>query len=190
VDMCKQRSIVKKMPLVPLVLLLTALPAIASSVQGPAAVQPTQPNSALIQRLEAAKNADWNAAQDPSISTVRQETYLNQMNKSDRVIKELTHGFAVSQAKVDDALWTPPRHITAEERASLIEQLREARRQDERNEQQMLNDAAWSNSRGPADTAVFDQRKAQIDSVLKNLEIEAPVHWSDIHQALVVVSPS
>jgi hypothetical protein len=188
--MCKQRSIVKKMLLVPLVLLMTALPAIASSVQAPAAVQPTQPDSALIQRLEAAKNADWNAAQDPSISTVRQETYLNQMNKSDRVIKELTHGFTVSQAKVDDALWTPPRHISAEERASLIEQLKEARQQDERNEQQMLNDAAWSNSRAQADTAAFDQRKAQIDRVLKNLEIEAPVHWSDIHQALVVVSPS
>jgi hypothetical protein len=112
------------------------------------------------------------------------------MNKSDRVIKELTHGFTVSQAEIDDALWMPPKQITAAERARLIEQLKEARRQDERNEQQMLNDAAWSNSRAPADTAVFDQRKAQIDSVLKNLEIEAPVHWSDIHQALVVVSHS
>jgi hypothetical protein len=97
-------------------------------------------------------------------------------------------GFAVPQSEIDAALWTPPKHITAEERANLIAQLRQARQQDDHNEQQMLNDLAWGNSRAPADTEIFDLQKAQVDRVVKDLEIGAPVHWTDIKQALVVPS--
>lgn len=183
-------SLIEVIPLAALILLLTALPALAMDAQAPATVQTLQLNSDLIAKLEAAKKADWKAAMDPTVAPVRQETFLNQMNKADRAIKELNHGFTVSQSKIDDALWMPPEHITAAERAHLIEQLEQARKQDDRNEQQMLNDLAWTNSREPADTEIFDQRKAQVDSVVKNLEIGTPVHWSDIKQALVVVSSS
>jgi hypothetical protein len=146
----------------------------------------SQQTSQLIQQLDAARKADWNAALDPSVSPVRRGTFLNQMNKADRASKELSHGFAVPQGEIDDALWVPPKHISPEERAQLIRQLKQARQQDDHNEQNMLNDLAWSRSAAPADTAIFDERKQEVDAVVKDLEIGAPVHWSAIKQALVV----
>ena len=184
--MHKYDSFIRVIPLAAFLLLLTALPALATDVQTPATAQ--APQADLIGKLEAAKKADWNAALDPTISPVRQETFLNQMNKADRAIREINHGFPVSQSKMNDALWMPPEHITPVERANLIQKLKQAREQDDRNEQHMLNDLAWTDSREPANTEIFDQRKAQVDSVVKNLEIGAPVHWTDIEQALVVVS--
>jgi hypothetical protein len=159
---------------------------LAADVNSTKASLSPQETSQLIQRLNAAKKADWDAALDPNISSVREETFLNQMNKADRASKELSNGFPVSQDKIDDALWTPPKHISAEERTRLIEELELARQQDDQHEQNMLNDLAWTRSAAPADTIVFDQRKQQVDTVVKDLEIGAPVHWSAIKQALVV----
>lgn len=143
-------------------------------------------NLSLLQQLEAARKADWDEAENPNVSTVRQGTFLNQMNKADRVIDELHHGLSPTQREINDALWVPPKHITPTERARLIEQLGQARQQDEQNEQRMLNGLTWGNSAAPEDTATFDQHKALIDRVMKDLEIGAPVHWTDIRRALAV----
>jgi hypothetical protein len=168
------------------VLTIFQIPAFAEDATLTAAKVPSQRTPQLIQQLDAAKKADWDAALDPTVSTVRQETFLNQMNKADKASKELRHGFAVSQSEISDALWAPPKHITPEERAKLIQELNQAKQQDDQNEQRMLNDLAWSRSAAPANTEQFDQRKEQIDSVVKDLEIGTPVHWSAIKQALVV----
>jgi hypothetical protein len=159
---------------------------LASDVNSSKASLSSEQTSQLIQRLDAAKKADWDAALDPSVSPVREETFLNQMNKADRASKELSHGFSVPQAEINDALWAPPKHISPEERAHLIQELNQARQRDDRNEQAMLNDLAWDRSAAPADTVIFDQRKQEVDAVVKDLEIGAPVHWTSIKQALVV----
>jgi hypothetical protein len=169
-----------------LALIVFTAPALASDVSTTTASLSPQQTSDLIQRLNSAKKADWDAALDPSVSPVREETFLNQMNKADRVSKELSHGFSVPQSKIDDALWAPPKHISPEERAHLIRQLEAARQQDDQNEQTMLNDLAWSRSAAPADTVIFDERKQEVDAVVKNLEIGAPVHWTAIKEAMVV----
>jgi hypothetical protein len=175
------------MLLAPLALMLFTAPGLASDVNSTKASLLSQQTSDLIQRLNAAKKADWDAALDPAVSPVREETFLNQMNKADRVSKELSHGFAVPQGEIDDALWSPPKHISQEERAQLIQELKQARQQDDQHEQNMLNDLAWSRSGAPADTVVFDERKQEVDAVVKDLEIGAPVHWTAIKQALVVL---
>jgi hypothetical protein len=144
---------------------------------------PTASGSTL-ERLQAAKAADWEGARDPAVSPIRRGTFLNQMNKADRAIEELEHGRQPAPAELDDALWVPPRHISPEERAKLIADLKQARAEDERNEQQMLNNLNWSRSAAPADTETFDAHKQQIDRVIENLEIGAPVRWSAIKQAL------
>ena len=169
-----------------LALTLFTAPGLASDVNSTKASLLPQ-TSDLIQRLNAAKKADWDAALDPSVSPVREETFLNQMNKADRASKELSHGFPVPQGEIDDALWSPPKHISPEERAQLIQELKQARQQDDQHEQNMLNDLAWSRSGAPADTVVFDERKQEVDAVVKDLEIGAPVHWTAIKQALVVL---
>jgi hypothetical protein len=168
------------------VLLFFARPSIAADQSSATANLSLQQTAKLVQQLDAAKQADWNAALDPSVSPARRGTFLNQMNKANRASKELSHGFSVPQSEIEDALWSPPKHISPAERAQLIQELEQAKQQDDRNEQHMLNDAAWSHSVAPMDTATFDQRKQQLDRVVENLEIGAPVHWSAIKQGLVV----
>jgi hypothetical protein len=145
-----------------------------------------QQTSQLIEQLDAAKSADWNAALDPDVSPVRRGTFLNQMNKADRAAEKLRHGFAVPKAEITDALWAPPKHISSEKRAELIQELRQAKQRDDQKEQNMLNDEAWSRSASPADTMIFDERERQIDALVMDLEIGAPVHWSAIKDALMV----
>ncbi len=175
-----------KLVMVMATLIWTVIPAFAADSSAEVVVQSPSGKDQLMQRLESAKQGDWAAANDPTVSPIRQGTFLNQMNKVNRAIDELNHGFTPSQSEINDALWAPPTHISPAERAQLIEQLKQARQQDDRNEQQMLNDLAWSRSDAPADTAKFDQRKQQVDQVIKNLEIGAPIRWSAIKEALVV----
>jgi hypothetical protein len=142
--------------------------------------------SDLIERLEVAKREDWNGAMDPKVSPVTETDFLSQMNKADRAIKELTHGFDVPPEEISDALWIPPKSITANENARLIQELRVAEQQDDHNEQRMLNMAAWSDNVAPVDTIQFDQQKELADGVIKDLEIGEGVSWSTIKQALYV----
>ncbi len=142
--------------------------------------------SNLIERLQTVKQTDWNCAINPNASQRTKEDCLDQMNKADRTIKELHSGFDVLPKTIADALWVPPESITNSERAALIRKLEQARREDDHNEQKMLNDLAWSDSGFPADTATFDQQKALVDSVIEDLEIGEDVHWSKIKEALYV----
>jgi hypothetical protein len=145
------------------VLLFFSTPSLATEQSSNTANLPSQQMLRLMQQLDAAKKADWNAALDPSVSAVRRGTFLNQTNKADLASKELSHGFTIPQGEIEDALWAPPKHISPEERAQLIHQLKQARQQDDQNEQNMLNDLAWSRSTAPVDTATFDDRKQQVD---------------------------
>jgi hypothetical protein len=164
-------------------LIFSSIPLIAADSSRPS-TSDAKIDVSLLQKLEAARSLDLQEAKDPNVSAVRHETFLNQMNKADRVIEELTHGVIPPHSEIDDALWMPPEHLTPEERSRLIEELKRARAQDEQNEQRMLNGLTWGNSAAPEDTAVFDEHKALIAGVIKNLEIGAPVHWTDIKNAL------
>lgn len=182
---CKQLLIA---PLLAAALVLVATPALAIAQSSNPAKASGQQLSAQIEQLEMARAADWNAALDPNVSPVRRGTFLNQMNKADLASKKLRHGFIVTPGELEDALWTPQKHISPEERAQLIRELKQARQQDDQNEQNMLNGLTWSRSAAPADTAIFDERKEQVDEVVRDLEIGGPVHWSAIKEALQVVS--
>jgi hypothetical protein len=171
-----------------LLLATSAIAAIADDRAVGVADAANQP--ALIAQLESTKEIDWKEARDPSVSPMRHESFLNQMNKVDLVLKKLNHGVAVPQSEIDDALFVPPKHITPDLRASLIDQLEQRRQQVDQKEQEMLNGLAWGRSSAPADTEIFEERKAEIDHVLQDLEIGAPVHWTAIHQALAAAPSS
>jgi hypothetical protein len=145
-----------------------------------------QEKSDLIERLEVAKRTDWNDALDPKVGPGTEDDFLDQMNKADRVIKELSHGFDVPPPRIADALWVPPKSITTRQRDRLIRQLQEARQEDDHNEQRMLNLSAWTDSVAPVDTIKFDQQKELVDRVLKDLEIGEHVQWATIKEALYV----
>jgi hypothetical protein len=139
-----------------------------------------------VEELQDAKRLDWTSALDPHVRPSEEEDFLDQMNKADRAIKELTHGFEVPQSEIDDALVVPPKSLSESQRTRLIRQLQDAVEQDDRNEQEMLNDLAWSDSAAPADTFKFDQQKELANGVIKDLEIGEDVHWSTIKEALVI----
>jgi hypothetical protein len=157
-----------------------------SAVQPRTPVTTTKNKAALVEELKSAKQQDWSSALDPQVAPSEEEDFLDQMNKADRAIKELTHGFEVPQSEIDDALLVPPKSLSLQKRLQLIRQLQDAAQQDERNEQAMLNDLAWSDSVAPMDTYTFDQQKALAEGVIKDLEIGEDVHWSTIKEALVV----
>jgi hypothetical protein len=83
-----------------------------------------QNKAQLIHGLETAKGLDWANALDPNVAPVTQEDFLDQMNKADRAIKELTHGFEVPQSEIEDVLWSPPKSISLELRFQLIRQFK------------------------------------------------------------------
>jgi hypothetical protein len=167
-------------------LFVSLLAACSASREQPEAPAPKQNKAALVEELETAEREDWNNALDPRVAPSEREDFLDQMNKANRAIRELTHGFEVPEAEVDDALVMPPKSLSAARRLLLIRRLQDAVRQDDHNEQAMLNDLAWSDSAFPADTAKFDQQKELANEVIKDLEIGEDVHWSTIGKALVV----
>ena len=172
-------------------LLVFSLSIQLSACAGSAAQTQTPPvriqnTEALVEELQDAKRLDWTSALDPHVRPSEEEDFLDQMNKADRAIKELTHGFEVPQSEIDDALVAPPKSLSESQRTRLIRQLQDAVEQDDRNEQEMLNDLAWSDSAAPADTFKFDQQKELANGVIKDLEIGEDVHWSTIKEALVV----
>ncbi|HVN91737.1 MAG TPA: hypothetical protein VMT61_18125 [Candidatus Binataceae bacterium] len=142
--------------------------------------------SNLIEKLQSAKATDWNCVMSDDVAKASREDCLDQMRKADRVIKELRYGFDVAPSRINDALWLPPKTMTNADRVRLIAKLEEARRQDDHNEQVMLNDLAWGNSDFPADTSTFDDQKALVDGVIKDLEIGEDVRWSTVKEALYV----
>jgi hypothetical protein len=167
----------------PLSIQMSACASSAAQTQAP--VRNRNP-AALVEELQDAKRIDWTSALDPHVRPSEEEDFLDQMNKADRAIKELTHGFEVPQSEIDDALVVPPKSLSESQRTRLIRQLQDAVEQDDRNEQAMLNDLAWSDSAAPADTFKFDQQKELANGVIKDLEIGEDVHWSTIKEALVV----
>jgi hypothetical protein len=184
-----RRSKLRAITRVSVTLLLSfTLSACAQTVAstGPTPALSPQEKSDLIERLEVAKRTDWNDALDSNVGPTAEADFLDQMNKADRVIKELSHGFDVPQTQSADALWVPPKSITSRERDRLIRELEEARREDDHNEQRMLNLSAWTDSVAPVDTVKFDEQKQLVDRVVKDLEIGEGVHWSTIKEALYV----
>ena len=164
-------------------LLLSACTGSTAQIHMPATIQN---KTALLEALETAEREDWTNALDPRVAPSEREDFLDQLNKANRAIRELIHGFEVPDAEIEDALVIPPRSLSATQRLLLIQRLQDAVQQDDRNEQAMLNDLAWSDSAFPADTAKFDEQKELANEVIKDLEIGEDVHWSRITEALVI----
>jgi hypothetical protein len=146
-----------------------------------------QTTGAMVRQLEAAKELDESEAMGSSAGTVAREDFLEQAGKADRAIKELTHGYPVTEAEFRNALEVPPRNFSAAAKANLIGKIEQARAATDHNEQAMLNEEGWGYSDQPAATGAFDQRKRLDDEVIKDLTIGEQVHWDEIRQAVQVV---
>jgi len=144
---------------------------------------PDDQSADLIKRLQAARELDQRDAYDPDLTTIRREDFTLKAAKADRVIRELQHGFAVSSDEIEDALEIPPRHLTPDKRAQLIQQLHQAKVLDEHRAQEIL--IYWSDDE-PIERSEFATQAERAAKIAKDLEVGESVHWADIKQALDV----
>jgi hypothetical protein len=144
-------------------------------------------NSDIVHQLQAAKELDESNAMQPSTAAVPRADFLEQAGKADKAIKELTHGYPVSEAELQDALRVPPGNLSDAQKAALVSRIQQAETATDHNEQAMLNEIGWGYSDQPAATSRFDQQKQLDGEVIKDLKIGEPVHWDDVQQAMEVV---
>ena len=140
-------------------------------------------NAQLIKRLQAARELAQSDAVDPDLTATRREDFTVQAARADRAIRELQHGFVVEPAEIDAALDVPPRHLTPQKRAALIQQLQQAKALDEQREQEIL--IYWQDDE-PVERNRFNVQAERAAEVAKDLQLGESVHWSDIKQALYV----
>lgn len=139
-----------------------------------------QERAQLIQKLEIAKQQDEAIAADKTADPAEAEDARAQAYKADRRARDLEHGFDVSEAKIEDSLWVPPKALSTKQKAELIEKLKQTKALDERNAEY----SAEENSRVSEDQ--YKEHEERVNRVLKDLEIGEDVPWSRIRKALEV----
>jgi hypothetical protein len=145
-----------------------------------------QPPAQLIAQLQHAKAVDANNAQDPTISFPRRGDFLAHARQADMTIRDLQHGFAVSQDTIAYALEIPPKHLTPQQRAALIQQLEDAIREDNSREQAIVSFSTNVFYTDPNAPAKFGQQEELAEEQIKYLEEGYHVSWDGLKQALYV----
>ncbi|HZC44826.1 MAG TPA: hypothetical protein VE243_00035 [Candidatus Acidoferrum sp.] len=131
-----------------------------------------------LQRLRAARETDLSNALDTAVGPVASGDYSVRAEKAEEVMNEIEHGKYVSQARVNDALFVPPKTISEAQRAQLVYQLEEARAQD--------NQGWWDWTRDPVIAQDFAVQEIKANRALKDLETHQQVSWSEIAEGLQV----
>jgi len=137
-----------------------------------------QRNGQLIQRLRAAAELDRSRAYDVSVGPVAAGDYMLRADRAENVIAKLEHGERVSQAEIADALFVPPASLSETERAQLIRKLEQARELDEQ--------GWWDYTWDPVIAQNFQVQERKAKRVIRDLETNQPVSWSDIAEAMQV----
>ena len=120
-----------------------------------------------LQRLQVARKTDLSNALDIAVGPVASGDYSIRAEKADQVMSDIEHGKYVSQARVDDALFVPPKTISQEQRDQLVYQLEEARAQD--------NQGWWDWTRDPVIAQDFSVQEIKANRAIRDLETNQQV---------------
>lgn len=138
-----------------------------------------QERAQAIEQLQQARQTDLADAMDTSLGPIAQGDYVAQADKADSAIRALNQHSDVPQSEVSDALFVPPKHLSPEMRARLVERLKQAR---------ALDDEKWHNNLGSEDeawlTLLCDIQARRATRVIKKLETGEPASWSEINEAM------
>jgi hypothetical protein len=165
------------------VLLLIALPALYLSSCASTGMS-YRDRSNDIEQLQEARRTDLSDAMDPGLDPAAQGYYMTQAAKAETVIDDLTDRKYVSEAEISEALFVPPKYLSPEQRVVLIRQLEHAK---------MLDDQIYRDHLGGWDPILTEDCNIQgirVDRVVKRLEAERAVSWSEIEQAIWVPNES
>jgi len=159
--------------------LLIALSLCISSCTVSHGMSPSE-RAELIGQLQQARETDLMRAKDTELDPVQLGDYMTQAGKAETAIKDLSERSNVSESEISDALFVPPQHLSAAQRAELIKQLEQAK---------ALDDQMWRNHQGGWD-ATFEQdcnvQAGRVDRVVNKLETDTPVSWSEIQDAMFI----
>ena len=149
------------------------------------ACAPTQSNAVstaqyqqTLQRLAAARESDLSNARDPEVGPVASGDYGVRADRAADVMDELEHGQYVSQSRISEALFVPPKTLSDGERAQIIDQLKYARYLD--------NAGWWDWTRDPVIAQDFAVQEKKADRAIKDLETNQQASWSEIDEGLHV----
>ena len=131
-----------------------------------------------LQGLQAAREMDLSNARDPEVGPVASGDYSLRADKAQDVMYDLEHGQYVSRAQIDAALFVPPKSLSQEQKAQLIDELEYARNQDEL--------GWWDWTRDPVIAQDFAVQEKKANRAIKNLENNQQISWSEIHDGLKV----
>jgi hypothetical protein len=131
-----------------------------------------------LQRLQAAREIDLRDARDPAVGPVASGDYSLRADNAEQIMIELEHGQDVSQSRINDALFVPPKSISPEQRARLVDELKAARAMDNR--------GWWDWTRDPVIAQDFSVQEIKANRAIKDLETNQQVSWSEIDEGLRV----
>jgi hypothetical protein len=138
----------------------------------------SQQGTQLIQRLREAQQLDKSYAYDVSVGPVAAGDYMLRVDRAGDVIDKIEHGERVSQAELADALFVPPKTLSESDRAQLVQQLEQAWDRDQR--------GWWDWTRDPVIAQNFAVQGKKAERVIRELQTDQPVSWSDIEEAMHV----
>ena len=143
------------------------------------AVVTPQERVQVIAQLQQARQTDLDNAADISLGPIAEADYLAQAEKADSTIRDLNQHSDVLESEVSAALFVPPKHLSPEMRAQVVERLEQAK---------ALDDEKWRNNLGSEDgnwvTLLCDIQARRATRVIKKLETGEPVSWFEINDAL------
>jgi hypothetical protein len=164
--------------------------AMISSCASRAAYTPQVANATgtqqLITQLQEAKSLDEAGATDPSVNVPRKEDFYAKIKEADRAIEMLQSGQTPSDMELSDALEVPPRHLTPQSRAELIQQLQGAISLDEQREQSVVSWGTDVFNQDPNAPTEFGQQEKLAQEQIDLLKHATPVSLISVKQALYV----
>lgn len=145
-----------------------------------------QSTAQLITQLQQAKTQDENNAKDPTISVLRRSDFLNHDTEAQLAVRDLQLGLPVSKDRITYALEVPPKHLGPEQRAMLIQQLKDGIHKDERREQAVVAFTTDIYDQDPGASSKFGAQEQLAQRELRNLEAGSHVSWDEVQRALYV----
>lgn len=140
----------------------------------------------LIAQLRQAKALDGTELKDPTLSINRRGDLLDHEVAAEQAIRDLQDGIPVAQDRFAYALEVPPSHLTSAQKTALIQQLRDAIREDDRREQAVVAFSSNVFYEDPDAPSEFGYQEQLAQKELAQLERGDHVSWDAVQQALYV----
>ncbi len=131
-----------------------------------------------LRQLQAAREIDLSNAMDPTLGPVASGDYSVRADHAAQVMNAIEHGQYVSRSEIREALFVPPKSLSLEERAQLVDELKEARALD--------NQGWWDWTRQPVIAQDFSVQEIKANRAIKDLETNQQVSWQEIQEGLQV----